>query len=102
MDDTTHRNYSLHSNDLIVVITINLYLLLIHIKQQFNKLITVVKIYIWDLTQKTFKKLPVPYSIDRILAFSGTMARTIEEIAKVNNIKQEKGSHFTSLHYASI
>ena len=58
-------------------------------------LITLVKNDIYELLQKTFEKLPVPYSVDRILAFSGSMTRTIEEIAKVNDNKQEKGSYMT-------
>jgi len=95
MDDTTYQYSSLRSNDWKLVITTNLYLLLIHIKQQFKKLITLVKNYIYEFFQKTFEKLPVPYSVDRILAFSGSMTRTIEEIAKVNDNKQENGSYLT-------
>ena len=85
MDDTTYRNFFSRINGLIEVIITNLYLLLNHIIQQFDKLITVVKNYICELLQKTFEKLPVPYSIDRNIAFCGAMARTIEDIAKVND-----------------
>jgi len=95
MDDTTYQYSSLRSNDWKLVITTNLYLLLIHIKQQIKKLITLVKNYIYELLKKTFEKLAVPYSIDRNLAFCGAMARTIEDIAKVEDNIEENGSYLT-------